>query len=117
MQEVDDYGNTVQETVDKAVVNIKESLSRLERKGRAGSLIEEVSLHTLEPASMTRQVWYNCMCRKIYFHYLFLYTVKTTILRKVLVVVRLSLKRSGWNIVMMHSKESHNFSYRVQKNY
>lgn len=57
LQEVDSYGNTVQERVDKALVEVKEQLSKVEKRGRAGSLVEELSLHTLEPASMTRQVY------------------------------------------------------------
>ena len=54
------FGETVQDSVEKALNKIQEQLSTLERRGRSESIKEaEVSLHTLEPASMTRQV---CVC-------------------------------------------------------
>ena len=57
IQEVDCFGETVQDNVEKALNKIKEQLSTLEKRGRSESIKDaEVSLHTLEPASMTRQV-------------------------------------------------------------
>ena len=54
---MDIHGKNIQERVDKELIEIKERLTKLEKRGRAGSLVEiELSLHTLEPASMTRQV-------------------------------------------------------------
>lgn len=57
-QETDIHGKTVQERVEIALEEIKKQLFKLEGRGRAGSLVNvEVSLHTLEPASMIRQVF------------------------------------------------------------
>lgn len=57
IQELNSFGETVQERVERASDEIKERLGSLEKRGRAESLKEiEVHLHTLEPASMTRQV-------------------------------------------------------------
>lgn len=54
---MDIYGKTVQDRVEKALEEVKEQQSHLEKRGRAGSLQgQEIHLHTLEPASMTRQV-------------------------------------------------------------
>lgn len=54
---MDIYGKTVQDRVEKALQEVKEQQSHLEKRGRAGSLQgQETYLHTLEPASMTRQV-------------------------------------------------------------
>ena len=54
---MDIHGETVQDRVDKTLEEVKEQQSQLEKGGRAGSLRgQEMYLHTLEPASMTRQV-------------------------------------------------------------
>lgn len=54
---MDIHGKTVQDRVDKALEEIKEQQSQLEKRGRAGSLQgQDMYLHTLEPAGMTRQV-------------------------------------------------------------
>ena len=79
LQECDSHGNTVQERVEQAMDEIKDRRAYLEKRGRSevsfttkdtmlhhddvidSSLprpqsIVETSLHTLEPASMVRQV-------------------------------------------------------------
>ena len=59
---MDIHGKTVQDRVDKALEEVKEQQSHLEKRGRAGSLQgQEMYLHTLEPASMTRQVIKGCI--------------------------------------------------------
>jgi len=53
-QEVDCHSNVVQERVEQAMVEIKERLVSLEKRGRPESVVES-GMHTLVPASMTRQ--------------------------------------------------------------
>ena len=75
---MDCFGETVQDSVEKALNKTKEQLSSLERRGRSESIKEaEVSLHTLEPASMTRQV---CMCCTAYM-YMYIYVLYSFVIR------------------------------------
>ncbi len=54
-QEVDEQGNTESERVEQVLDETKELIAQLESKNQTQSLVD-TSLHTLEPASMTRQV-------------------------------------------------------------
>ena len=54
-QEVDERGNTVVERVEQAMDETKDLISQLESKSKMQSS-PDTSLHTVEPASMIRQV-------------------------------------------------------------
>lgn len=94
---MDIHGKTVQDRVDKALEEVKEQQSQLEKRGRAGSLQgQEMYLHTLEPASMTRQVirvLYVCTCSDSKYRY-----------RKVLVLVHMRWKKNIFLAVMKLSR-------------
>ena len=59
IKEVDERGCTVKERVEQACEETKELIRQLESKIRSQSLVD-TSLHTLEPASMIRQVRTGC---------------------------------------------------------
>ena len=61
VQEVDERGCTVKERVEQACEETKGRIRQLESKIRSQSLVD-TSLHTLEPASMIRQVPCVCAC-------------------------------------------------------
>ena len=54
---MDCHGNTVQERIEQAMEEINTSLANIEKRGRVNSMGESsTAMHTLEPASMLRQV-------------------------------------------------------------
>ena len=53
---MDSQGQTVQECVEKAIEDSTDHLTKLEKRGRVASVVDSSTLHTLEPASMIRQV-------------------------------------------------------------